>query len=29
MLGAPSALVDCSDLPAPGDADTPEDLARV
>jgi len=25
-LGLPSALVDCSDLPAPGDADTPADL---
>ena len=27
VLGKPSALVDCSDLPAPGDADTPADLA--
>ena len=27
-LGRPSALVDCSDLPAPGDADTPADLPR-
>ncbi|MDX6619738.1 MAG: hypothetical protein QOK36_2124 [Gaiellales bacterium] len=27
MLGAPAVLVDCSDLPAPGDADTPADLA--
>ena len=26
VLGEPSALVDCSDLPAPGDADTPADL---
>jgi CTP:molybdopterin cytidylyltransferase MocA len=26
VLGKPSALVDCSDLPAPGDADTPADL---
>ena len=25
-LGEPSVLVDCSDLPAPGDADTPADL---
>lgn len=25
-LGKPSVLVDCSDLPAPGDADTPADL---
>ncbi|HET6173466.1 MAG TPA: nucleotidyltransferase family protein [Gaiellales bacterium] len=25
-LGAPSLLVDCSDLPTPGDADTPADL---
>jgi CTP:molybdopterin cytidylyltransferase MocA len=26
VLGEPSVLVDCSDLPAPGDADTPADL---
>ena len=26
-LGEPAVLVDCSDLPAPGDADTPADLA--
>jgi CTP:molybdopterin cytidylyltransferase MocA len=25
-LGEPALLVDCSDLPAPGDADTPADL---
>jgi CTP:molybdopterin cytidylyltransferase MocA len=29
VLGAASALVDCSDLPAPGDADTPEDLPEA
>ena len=28
VLGEPSVLVDCSDLPAPGDADTPADLRR-
>jgi CTP:molybdopterin cytidylyltransferase MocA len=27
VLGRPAVLVDCSDLPAPGDADTPADLA--
>ena len=27
VLGEPSVLVDCSDLPAPGDADTPADLS--
>ena len=27
VLGKPAVLVDCSDLPAPGDADTPADLA--
>jgi CTP:molybdopterin cytidylyltransferase MocA len=27
VLGEPAVLVDCSDLPAPGDADTPADLA--
>jgi CTP:molybdopterin cytidylyltransferase MocA len=27
-LGAPAVLVDCSDLPAPGDADTPADLRQ-
>ena len=26
VLGEPAVLVDCSDLPAPGDADTPADL---
>ena len=26
VLGEPALLVDCSDLPAPGDADTPADL---
>jgi nicotine blue oxidoreductase len=26
VLGSPSLVVDCSDLPAPGDADTPADL---
>jgi nicotine blue oxidoreductase len=26
VLGRPTVLVDCSDLPAPGDADTPADL---
>jgi CTP:molybdopterin cytidylyltransferase MocA len=26
VLGKPALLVDCSDLPAPGDADTPADL---
>jgi CTP:molybdopterin cytidylyltransferase MocA len=26
VLGDPAVLVDCSDLPAPGDADTPGDL---
>jgi hypothetical protein len=26
-LGVPSVDVDCSDLSAPGDADTPEELA--
>jgi CTP:molybdopterin cytidylyltransferase MocA len=26
VLGEPSVLVDCSDLPPPGDADTPADL---
>jgi nicotine blue oxidoreductase len=26
VLGPPAVLVDCSDLPAPGDADTPADL---
>jgi CTP:molybdopterin cytidylyltransferase MocA len=29
VLGRPSALVDCSDLPAPGDADTPADLPQL
>jgi hypothetical protein len=29
VLGRPSSLVDCSDLPAPGDADTPADLPRA
>ena len=28
VLGKPSALVDCSDLPPPGDADTPADLPQ-
>ncbi len=28
VLGEPSVLVDCSDLPAPGDADTPADLPQ-
>jgi CTP:molybdopterin cytidylyltransferase MocA len=28
VLGTPAVLVDCSDLPAPGDADTPADLER-
>jgi CTP:molybdopterin cytidylyltransferase MocA len=27
ILGEPAVIVDCSDLPAPGDADTPADLA--
>jgi CTP:molybdopterin cytidylyltransferase MocA len=27
-LGKPAVLVDCSDLPAPGDADTPAELAE-
>ena len=27
VLGTPAVVVDCSDLPAPGDADTPADLA--
>jgi CTP:molybdopterin cytidylyltransferase MocA len=26
VLGKPTVLVDCSDLPPPGDADTPADL---
>jgi CTP:molybdopterin cytidylyltransferase MocA len=28
-LGPPTVLVDCSDLPAPGDADTPADLPET
>jgi CTP:molybdopterin cytidylyltransferase MocA len=29
VLGPPAVLVDCSDLPAPGDADTPAELGRA